>query len=62
MLGIVIEQKEEVLDADIEKLIQERQQARKNKDFARADQIREELAAKGITLKDTREGVTWKRA
>ena len=48
--------------ADIEKLIQERQQARKNKDFARADQIREELAAKGITLKDTREGVTWKRA
>lgn len=62
VLGIVIEQKEEVLDADIEKLIQERQQARKNKDFARADQIREELAAKGITLKDTREGVTWKRA
>ena len=58
----MIEQKEEVLDADIEKLIQERQQARKNKDFARADQIREELAAKGITLKDTREGVTWKRA
>ena len=62
MLGIQIEQKEEVLDADIEKLIQKRQEARKNKDFARADQIRDELAAKGIILKDTREGVTWKRA
>ncbi len=62
VLGIQIEQKEEVLDADIEKLIQKRQEARKNKDFAKADQIRDELAAKGIILKDTREGVTWKRA
>lgn len=62
VLGILIEQKEEVLDADIEKLIQERQEARKNKDFAKADQIRDELAKKGIILKDTREGVTWKRA
>lgn len=62
VLGILIEQKEEVLDADIEKLIQERQEARKNKDFAKADQIRDDLAKKGIILKDTREGVTWKRA
>jgi len=62
VLGILTEQKEEVLDADIERLIQERQEARKNKDFARADQIRDELAQKGIILKDTREGVTWKRA
>lgn len=62
ILGILIEQKEEALDADIEKLIQERQEARKNKDFAKADQIRDELAEKGIILKDTREGVTWKRA
>ena len=43
-------------------VIQERQEARKQKDFARADQIRDELAQKGILLKDTREGVTWKRA
>ncbi len=62
VLGIRIDLKEEVLDAEIEKLIQERQDARKNRDFARADQIRDELAQKGIILKDTREGVTWKRA
>lgn len=62
VLGIRIELKEEVLDGEIEKLIQERQDARKNKDFARADQIRDDLAQKGIILKDTREGVTWKRA
>ncbi|MDE6888745.1 MAG: cysteine--tRNA ligase [Eubacterium sp.] len=62
LLGIIVAPKEEMLDADIERLIQERQEARKNKDFARADQIRDELAEKGILLKDTREGVTWKRA
>ncbi len=62
VLGITIGQEEEILDAEIEKLIQERQDARKQKDFARADQIRDELAQKGILLKDTREGVTWKRA
>ncbi len=62
VLGIQLALKEEALDADIEKLIQERQTARKNKDFARADQIRDELAQMGILLKDTREGVTWKRA
>ena len=48
--------------ADIEKLIEERQAARKAKDFARADEIRGELLKKGIILKDTREGVQWKRA
>ncbi len=62
VLGILLDGEEEVLDEEIEKLIQERQEARKKKDFARADQIREELAQKGILLKDTREGVTWKRA
>lgn len=62
VLGIQLALKEEALDADIEKMIQERQTARKNKDFARADQIRDELAQMGIILKDTREGVTWKRA
>ena len=51
-----------ILDSDIEALIQERQDARKAKNFARADEIRDELLAKGIILKDTREGVKWKRA
>lgn len=62
VLGILLDGEEEVLDEEVEKLIQERQEARKKKDFARADQIRDELAQKGILLKDTREGVTWKRA
>ena len=54
--------KEELLDADIEQLIEERQAARKNKDFKRADEIRATLLDKGIVLEDTREGVKWKRA
>lgn len=61
ILGIKVRQEKQMLDAEIETLIEERNQARKNKDFARADQIREELLQKGILLKDTREGVTWKR-
>ena len=52
----------EILDEEIEKLIEERQAARKAKNFARADEIRDELLAKGIILKDTREGVQWKKA
>ena len=43
-------------------MIAERQAARKEKNFARADEIRDELAAKGIVLLDTREGVKWKKA
>ena len=62
VLGILVETKEEILDSDIEALIEERQQARKNRDFARADEIRDELLEKGIVLEDTREGVKWKRA
>ena len=62
ILGVIVEKEEELLDADIENLIAERQAARKAKDFARADEIRDELLAKGIILKDTREGVQWKRA
>ena len=54
--------KEEILDDEIEALIAERQAARKEKNFARADEIRDELAAKGIVLLDTREGVKWKKA
>lgn len=62
VLGLIVEKKEEILAEDIEKLIEERQAARKAKDFARADAIRDELLEKGIILKDTREGVQWKRA
>ncbi len=62
VLGIIVETKEEMLDSDIEAMIEERQQARKNRDFARADAIRDELLAKGIVLEDTREGVKWKKA
>ena len=62
ILGLKTDKKEEMLDEDIEALIAERQQARKDKNFARADEIRDELLAKGIVLKDTREGVRWSRA
>ena len=62
VLGLILDKKEELLDADIEKLIEERQAARKAKDFAKADAIRDELLEKGIILKDTREGVQWKKA
>ncbi len=62
VLGLITEKKEELLDADIEEMIAKRQQARKDKNFALADQIRAELAEKGILLEDTREGVKWKRA
>ena len=62
ILGIITEKKEEMLDADIEALIEERQAARKAKNFVRADEIRDMLAEKGIILEDTRAGVKWKRA
>ncbi|MDD3360618.1 MAG: cysteine--tRNA ligase [Hespellia sp.] len=62
VLGIIVEKEEELLAEDIESLIEERQQARKDKNFARADEIRDELLAKGIVLEDTREGVKWKKA
>ena len=62
ILGIITEKKAELLDADIEQLIEERQAARKAKNFARADEIRNELLETGIVLEDTREGVKWKRA
>ena len=61
VLGLTLEKKEEILDEEIENLIAERQAARKAKDFARADEIRGLLLEKGIELKDTREGVKWKR-
>ena len=60
--GLVVERREELQDAEIEQLIADRQKARKDKDFARADEIRMELLEKGIVLEDTREGVKWKKA
>ena len=60
ILGIR-EPEETILDADIEALIEERQAARKAKNYARADEIRKELADRGILLEDTKEGVKWKR-
>lgn len=62
VLGIIIEKEEEMLDEEIEEMIRKRQEARKEKNFALADQIRDELLSKGIVLEDTREGVKWKKA
>ena len=61
MLGIVTEKKTEILDQEIEDMIQARKQARKEKNFALADEIRGKLLDMGIVLEDTREGVKWKR-
>ena len=60
--GIITEKKAEILDAEIEQMIADRQAARKAKDFAKADEIRNQLLEMGIVLEDTREGVKWKRA
>ena len=60
--GLEVEKKQELLDEEIEALIGERQEARKAKNFARADEIRDELLGRGIVLEDTREGVKWKKA
>lgn len=62
ILGLNVIKEKELLDEDINNLIQERQQARKDRNFARADEIRQLLLDKGIILEDTREGVRWKRS
>ncbi len=62
VLGLIVDKKEDMLEEDIEKLIAKRQAARKEKNFALADEIRDELLGKGIILEDTREGVKWKKA
>ena len=62
VLGIITEKKEEILDSEVEDLIAKRQQARKDKNFALADEIRGQLLDMGIILEDTREGAKWKRA
>ncbi|MCU1289331.1 MAG: cysteinyl-tRNA synthetase [Acidobacteria bacterium] len=61
VLGIFSEKQKEMLDAEIEQLIEERQEARRSRNFARSDEIRDSLAAQGIVLEDTKDGVRWKR-
>src|SRR5699024_1318305 len=61
VLGVVLEEEEIIIDEEIEKLIEERNNARKNKEFSRADEIRDYLKEQGIVLEDTKEGVRFKR-
>lgn len=61
VLGLTLNVKEELLDEEIDALIEARQQARKDRDFARADEIRDQLKDMNIILEDTRQGVRWKR-
>ena len=61
VLGLILDKKDDDLDSEIEALIEERQAARKIKNFAKADEIRDKLLSMGIQLKDTREGVKWQR-
>ena len=61
VLNIVNKKNDDILDKDIEELIQKRADAKKNKDFKLADEIRQELLDKGIVLEDTRQGTKWKR-
>jgi cysteinyl-tRNA synthetase len=61
VLNIFGEEQREMLDSEIQSLMEERQEARRRRDFARADEIRDELAQRGIILEDTKDGVRWKR-
>jgi cysteinyl-tRNA synthetase len=61
VLNIFGEQQREMLDSEVQSLIDERQEARRRRDFGRADEIRDELASRGIILEDTKDGVRWKR-
>jgi cysteinyl-tRNA synthetase len=61
VLNIFGKQQREMLDTEVQSLIDERQEARRRRDFARADEIRDELASRGIILEDTKDGVRWKR-
>ncbi len=61
ILGIVVEENEQNTDKEIDELIAKREEARKNRDFALADKIRDDLKEQGIILEDTKQGVRWKR-
>ncbi|MFP3440911.1 cysteine--tRNA ligase, partial [Pantoea sp. SIMBA_133] len=61
VLGITFKQEKALLDEDVDQLIEERNEARKQRNFSRADEIRDELKEQGILLEDTPQGVRWKR-
>ena len=61
VLNIFGKEPDEMLDSEVQALIDERQEARRRRDFARGDEIRDELARRGIVLEDTKDGVRWKR-
>jgi cysteinyl-tRNA synthetase len=61
VLNILARPEPEILDEDIQALIDERQEARRRRDFGRADELRDELANRGVVLEDTKDGVRWKR-
>jgi cysteinyl-tRNA synthetase len=61
VLGVLGEEQVQMLDPEVEAKIEERNSARRNRNFDRADQIRIELAARGIILEDTPQGTKWKR-
>jgi cysteinyl-tRNA synthetase len=61
VLNIFGAESAEMLDSEIQSLIDERQEARRRRDFGRSDEIRDELAGRGIILEDTKDGVRWKR-
>ena len=61
VLGVFGRPMRELLDSEVQSLIDERQEARRRRDFSRADEIRDQLASRGIVLEDTRDGVRWKR-
>jgi len=61
VLNVIGRPQQEMLDEEIQKLIDERQEARHRRDFARADEVRNQLAERGIILEDTKDGVRWKR-
>ena len=62
VLGILFKEDDDDLDSEIEDLIEQRNAARKEKDFKKADEIRDKLLSMGIVLKDTRDGVIWERS
>ena len=61
VLGVLGEEQQEILEPEIEAMIEQRNSARRNRDFKKADQIRVDLAARGIILEDTPQGTKWKR-
>ena len=61
VLGLLYSRKEESLDEKVEQMIADRQAARAAKNWAEADRIRDELKTMGIELKDTKQGVQWKK-